>query len=132
MKTTLALTLLVASLAAPLQAAPAPQQADQHRRILAQNRYHAKRGQEAAVLAVRLEGSSIRKKLGLPAGAIFVRQGEAGDGATVIWECEYPTIEARRDDVAQTKASPEFAAVQRKMQALTEKVERLNWEEHTD
>jgi hypothetical protein len=128
MKTIAALLLLTATAATAQQTSPAPQQADGHRRVLAQNRYYAKPGQAAAVLATRLEASAIRKTLGLPAGAVFLAQGDPGEGPTVVWECEFPTVEAREADRARAEAAPAFAAVQRRMRDLTVKVERLSWE----
>ncbi|MET0336573.1 MAG: hypothetical protein ABW063_02315, partial [Caulobacter sp.] len=90
----LVLTLLAAS---PASAQTTPSAAG---RILVQNKYYPKPGQEAAVLATRLEASAVRQKLGLQTGLVLVRKSEADGAPYVIWECEYPSIEARRADAA--------------------------------
>ncbi|WP_369060148.1 hypothetical protein ABOZ73_01525 [Caulobacter sp. 73W] len=120
--TALTLTLLLAAAPASAQAvAPAAG------RVLVQNKYYPKPGQEAAVLATRLEASAVRQKLGLQTGLVLVRKGEAGGAPYVIWECEYPSIEARRADAAAAEGTAEFAAVQRKMRGLIDRFERVAW-----
>jgi hypothetical protein len=115
------LTALFASSLAQAQT-PAPPPS-----VLVQNKYYPKPGQEDAVLATRLEASAVRKSLGLPEGVVLLRRNEATGAPLVIWECEYPSIEARRADAAAAESAPSFAAVQKKMGGLTERFERRTW-----
>ena len=102
--------------------------ADAAHRILVQNKYYPKPGLEAEVLATRLEASDVRKRLGLPVGIVLLRKNDADGAPVVIWECEYPSIEARRADAAAAEAAPAFKAVQAKMGGLTTKFERVAWD----
>lgn len=124
------LLLLLLAVAAPLlfPAQASEPGSEPAQRVLVQNKYYPKPGQEDAVLATRLEASAVRKKLGLEVGVVLLRKSEADGSALVIWECEYPSIEARRADAAKAEGSPEFNAVQRKMRPLTEKFERHTWQ----
>ncbi len=128
MKTIVTLALFILTASATPQALPSAPQSAASPRILVQNRYYPKSGQLASVLATRLEASAVRKKLGLSMGTVLLRQGDAGEGPAVIWECEYATIEDRRADAARAEAAPEFAVVQRKMRNLILRFERANWE----
>lgn len=97
-------------------------------RVLVQNKYYPKPGQEEAVLATRLEASAVRKALGLATGVVLLRKSEADGGPLVIWECEYPSIEARRADAAAAEGTLQFQAVQRKMRGLIDRFERQAWQ----
>jgi hypothetical protein len=97
-------------------------------RILVQNKYYPKPGKEAAVLATRLQASEVRKRAGLAVGAVFVRKSEKTGAPYVIWECDYPSIEAREADADAADKTPAFAAVQAKMRGLIAKFERVTWE----
>jgi len=44
-----------------------------------------------------------------------------------IWECEYPSVEAREKDVAAVEKSAEFTAIQAKMRTLIDNFERTVW-----
>lgn len=97
-------------------------------RILVQNKYHPKPGLEAEVLATRLEASAVRKQLGLVTGVVLFRKSEDDGSALIIWESEYPSLEARQADQRGAEGAPEFQAVQRKMRDLIEKFERDTWQ----
>jgi hypothetical protein len=75
----------------------------------------------------RLEASAVRKKLGLAVGTVFLRKSEADGAPLVIWECEYPSIEAREADAAKAEASPEFGTVQKRMGELFVQFKRDVW-----
>ena len=121
---------LVLALAGPLFFSAQAHEAEPEpaTRVLVQNKYFPKPGQEDAVLATRLEASAVRKKLGLEVGVVLLRRSEADGSALVIWECEYPSIEARQADAAKAEGSAAFKAVQSKMRPLTEKFERHTWQ----
>lgn len=96
--------------------------------IVVQNEYYAKAGKEDDVLQTRIEASRIRKDLGLAVGRILVNFGEhPGESATVIWECVYPSMEARESDVRALEESREFKAVQLRMQGLLDRFDRNVW-----
>lgn len=122
----LAVAALAALASSPLAANA--QAADPSARILVQNKYYPKPGQEEVVLATRLEASAVRARLGLPTGIVLLRKNEVDGAPVVVWECEYPSIEARRADAAAAEAAPEFKAVQAKMRGITVKFERVAWE----
>jgi len=103
-------------------------QPEQDDPIVVQNTYYAKAGKEAEVLATRLEASRIRESLGLAVGRVLVKVEPGANGqATVIWECEYPSVEAREKDVAAVEKSAEFTAIQAKMRTLIDNFERTVW-----
>lgn len=95
--------------------------------ILVQNHYFPKPGNEAAVYALRLRASAVRDSLGLPKGRVLKKRSGEG-GPFVIWECEYPSPEARERDVAQLDQSDEFRRVQARMGTLLDKFERFVFE----
>ncbi|MFC4256461.1 hypothetical protein GRI97_09960 [Altererythrobacter xixiisoli] len=128
MKTLLATALMLA-LTTTAHAETQPAQTDQAPgSILVQNKYYPKPGQADAVLATRLEASAVRQRLGLQVGTVYVRVSQDTGGPYVIWECEYPTIEARTADAAAAEGTPEFAAVQAKMRGLIDRFERATWD----
>jgi len=84
--------------------------------------YYAKPGRADAVLDARRRASAVRAAIGLPAGAIFVR--EAGEGPDVRWECGFESSEAHAADLAARAASAEFEAVRALMRSLIDRFER--------
>jgi ketosteroid isomerase-like protein len=92
-----------------------------------QNYYYPKPGNEEAVYQWRLHASDVRTKLGLPAGRVLKKLS----GSTlynVVWECDYPSAEAREADVKQLDNSDEFKKVQEHMGTLIGNFERAVWE----
>jgi hypothetical protein len=53
---------------------------------------------------------------------------QANEQPDVIWECEYPSIEARERDAKAVTATPEFQAVQKHMATLIRRFERGTYE----
>lgn len=125
------LALLAALCVAPLLVKGTPANAEEiaaQSRVLVQNWYYPKPGQEGAVLATRLEASNVRKQLGLAVGRVLLRVSDEDGGPLVIWECEYPTLAARESDSAAAVGTKEFSAVQAKMRGFIERFERKTWE----
>lgn len=121
-----ALTILLLSAASLVATAEKP--ADRSTAIVVQNYYYAKPGQADAVYRWRLHASDVREKLGFPRGRVLLRKATA-PGSTeelpdVIWECEYPSLEARDQDSKAVGATPEFQAVQDHMATLIRRFER--------
>jgi hypothetical protein len=103
-------------------------QPEQDEPIVVQNIYYARPGKEADVLATRLEASRIRASLGLAVGRVLVKVDPGAEGqATVIWECEYPSLAEREKDAAAVEKSAEFTAIQARMRALIDNFERHVW-----
>jgi hypothetical protein len=99
----------------------------QEKPILVQNHYYPKEGKEKEVYEWRLHASDVRENLGLPKGRVLKRiSGE--NKPYVIWQCEYPSLEAREIDVKELDKSEEFKKVQHHMGTLLEKFERSVWE----
>ena len=91
--------------------------------IVVQNYYYPKPGNEEAVYQWRLHASDVRAKLGLPVGRVLKKN--SGDALyQVVWECEYPSLEAREADVKKLDESVEFKKVQEHMTTLIQKFER--------
>ena len=91
--------------------------------ILVQNLYFPKPGKEEEVYKWRLHASDVRSKLGLPKGRVL-KKLSGTDGPFVIWECEYPSLEAREKDITVLDKSEEFKQVQAHMSTLLDKFER--------
>lgn len=91
--------------------------------ILVQNLYFPKLGKEEEVYTWRLHASEVRAKLGLPKGRVLKKLSGTG-GPSVIWECAYPSLEAREKDVTVLDKSDEFKQVQAHMSTLLDKFER--------
>ncbi|MVM29314.1 hypothetical protein GO755_04660 [Spirosoma sp. HMF4905] len=91
--------------------------------ILVQNLYFPKPGKEEEVFKWRLHASEVRAKLGLPKGRVLKKLSGSG-GPFVIWECQYPSLEAREKDVTILDKSDEFKEVQAHMSTLLDKFER--------
>src|SRR4030095_6244711 len=102
--------------------------------IVVQNYYYAKPGQGDEVYRWRIHASEVREKLGFPRGRVMRRQtnpdeaAQANEQPDVIWECEYPSIEARERDAKAVTATPEFQAVQKHMATLIRRFERGTYE----
>jgi hypothetical protein len=98
--------------------------------IVVHNYYYAQPGREEEVFRWRLHASDVREKLGFPRGRVLrLSRGTEGMRSTsevpdVIWECEYPDIEARERDVKAVEATPEFQAVQKHMRTLYRRFKR--------
>jgi hypothetical protein len=93
--------------------------------IVVQNMYWAKPGLEAQVYQWRLHASDVRARLGLPRGRVLLRQEASDTLPDIIWECSYPSMEARSKDVAVTSQSPEFHQVEEHMDTLIRKFDRM-------
>ena len=89
--------------------------------------YWARPGRVAEVLETRRQASAVRARLGLPRGAIFAKTHPEGDGPDVAWECRFASEAAHAADLAARDASPEFAAVRKRMEALLARFERQVW-----
>ena len=72
---------------------------------------------------MRLHASEVRAKLGAPRGRVFKEKPDNGE-ACVVWECEYPSQDARIKDVRHMKESIEFTKIRKQMRALLERFER--------
>ena len=92
--------------------------------IIVQNYYWAKEGKIDEVYTHRLYASQVRDSLGLAVGRVLKRIGTHGELSHVIWECEYPSEAARKEDVRKLTASGAFEKVTEKMGTLIEKFER--------
>jgi len=92
--------------------------------IVVQNFYFPKAGKETEVLAQRKLASEVRAKLGLSVGRILLRTSESTTQPYLVWECEYPSLKAREDDVAKLDHSAEFTKVQEHMSTLLDKFDR--------
>jgi hypothetical protein len=90
--------------------------------IVESTHYWARAGQLEAVLAQRRRATALRLRLGLAPGRMHRRR--EGDGPDVRWECEFPSEDEYRRDLAVRAASPEFAATRQAMHALLERFER--------
>jgi hypothetical protein len=98
--------------------------AQERKTIIVQNYYWAKEGKIDEVYAHRLYASEVRDSLGLAVGRVLKRIGTNSSLSHVIWECEYPSEEARKEDVRLLTASGAFEKVTKKMGTLIEKFER--------
>lgn len=96
--------------------------------IVVQNFYFPKQGKENEVMETRRHASKVREQAGLPAGRILLRISESTSQPYIVWECEYPSIKAREDDVASLDHSAEFTKVQNHMSTLLEKFDRAMWQ----
>jgi dienelactone hydrolase len=85
--------------------------------------YYAKTGRAAAVLSVRRKASAIRREIGLPAGSIFVNEGDA-EGPDVQWECSFGSKAEHDRDLEARAASAAFRAVREEMRTHLDRFER--------
>lgn len=95
--------------------------------IVVQNHYYPKPGLEQQVLETRLRASAVRRDLGLEVGRVLVRTNPVDGQSYVIWECDYPSLEAREKDAAAAEGAAAFKAVQDKMGGLIARFERIVW-----
>lgn len=96
--------------------------------VVVQNRYFIRAGQEDEGLRTRRAASKVRADAGRPSGRILVPVNPADGAPTFVWECEYPSLEAREEDAAWADGSPEFRAVREHMGTLLERFERVVFE----
>ncbi|MEA1787430.1 hypothetical protein U1E44_15115 [Arenibacter sp. GZD96] len=99
-------------------------------KIVVQNLYYPKPGLETEVFQWRLHASAVRAKLQLPVGRVLQRIDTVDGQPYVIWECEYPNLDARAADVEKIGESKEFEEVQQHMGTLLAKFERSVWYVH--
>lgn len=98
--------------------------------IVVQNSYYALPGKEEEVYRWRLHASDVRAKLGLLRGRILRRIAVAENVEDslmlpdVIWECEYPSNEARLNERKRLAESAEFNEVKRHMKTLLRSFQR--------
>lgn len=100
--------------------------------IVVHNAYFAKPGLAEAVYQWRLHASDVRVELGFPRGRVLRQFAEPDDRAPtawpdVIWECTYPSLEARQHDAKAVESTPEFQAVMRHMRTLIRRFDRQIW-----
>lgn len=103
-------------------------QAQESKNIVVLNQYWAKDGKIEEVYQHRLYASEIRRKLGLAVGRVLLNTELDGKSPHVIWECEYPSIEARKKDTKLLLESGQFDDVMEKMGKLIDKFERRIYE----
>lgn len=96
--------------------------------IVVQNFYFPKAGKEKEVLETRQRASKVREQMGLPAGRILLRVSESTSQPYIVWECEYPSLKAREDDVNALDGSDDFKKVQEHMGTLLDKFDRALWQ----
>jgi len=97
--------------------------------IVVQNFYYPKPGKENEVLETRQRASKVRGQLGLPVGRILLRTSVSTTQPYIIWECEYPSLQAREEDVAKLDGSEDFTKVQEHMGTLLEKFDRSRFKD---
>lgn len=113
------------------RASPASHTSSLETAIVVQNFYYALPGKADEVYLWRLHASEVRTRLGLAVGRVLRRApalsgdgiGEA-DWPDVVWECEYPNLQARAAHLARLDASREFDAVEAHMKTLIREFRR--------
>jgi hypothetical protein len=93
--------------------------------VIERTHYYAKPGRAAEVLRTRRRASGLRRRLGLPAGRIFVKAAPDAAGPDVVWECAFADAAAHARDLDARARSEEFGAVRAQMTALIDRFERL-------
>jgi hypothetical protein len=99
-------------------------EAQEDQSIIVQNYYWAKEGKIDEVYAHRLYASQVRDSLGLAVGRVLKRIGTKGELSHVVWECEYVSEAARKEDVRKLTESGAFKKVTKKMGTLIDKFAR--------
>ncbi|NOY46848.1 MAG: hypothetical protein GXO84_01285 [Chlorobi bacterium] len=99
-------------------------EAQENQTIIVQNYYWAKEGKIEEVYTHRLYASQVRDSLGLAVGRVLKRIETHGELSHVIWECEYISEAARKEDVRKLTASGAFEKLTEKMGTLIEKFSR--------
>jgi len=74
------------------------------------------------VLATRREACAVRARIGLPAGDVFLAEGDPGP--MVFWSCAFANEDERAADLQARADSAEFEAVRVRMRALIDRFER--------
>jgi len=92
--------------------------------IVVQNYYWAKPGLVEEVYQQRLLASEIRAKFGHPVGRVLKLINQSDSMPDVMWECEYPNLEARELDAEKLSQNEEFKIVAEKMGTLINKFDR--------
>jgi len=103
-------------------------QAQENKKIIVMNQYWAKEGMIDEVYNHRLYASEVRKNLGLKVGRVLLITKSDNESAHVIWECEYPSIEAREKDTQLLMESAQFDEVMEKMGTLIDDFRRTIYE----
>ena len=103
-----------------------PARAQQTQRFIVQNNYWALPGKAEEVFQWRIHASDVRERLGLPRGQVLRRQGNSEILPDVIWKMEYQSEAERLADTKVTDV-PEFREVQRHMNTLIRRFERIVW-----
>lgn len=104
---------------------------ENNRAVVVQNFYYPKPDQYQTALELRKEASAVRKKLGLVVGVILENTAPETGKPYLIWQAEYPSLQAREADTAKLSESEEFSTIQKKMSTLLDKFERMVWWKHT-
>jgi len=104
------------------------------RTIVVENYYYASPGKADEVYRWRLHASDVRAALGLRRGRVLRILADQEQGGTlselpdVIWECDYPSTEARAADIRTLGASLEWKGVETHMDSLIRKFQRMVFE----
>ena len=103
------------------------------RRIVVENYYYAKAGKADEVYQWRMHASDVRVRLGFARGRVLRRivssdqTGQSKELPDVVWQCEYPSIEARQAEADAIATKPEFEEVQKHMSTLIRRFERVSY-----
>lgn len=107
--------------------------ASPQRQIVVENYYYAKAGNADEVYQWRLHASDVRARLGFARGRVLRRilsydqTGQSKELPDVVWQCEYPSIEARQREADAISTKPEFEEVQKHMSTLLRRFERVSY-----
>ena len=126
--TVAALTMLMVMPASPAPVEPTGP-------VIAENYYDAKPGKADEACRWRVHASDLRARLGFPRGRVLCHTSHApaGSSATmpdVVWECEYPSEQARARHYAKINANPEFRGVEQHMQTLLRRFDAGTYVQH--
>ncbi|MFW6075440.1 MAG: hypothetical protein ACOC9Y_07585 [Chloroflexota bacterium] len=92
--------------------------------VIVQNRYFVRAGFREQALGVRRRANHARANANRPVGQILVTLDPGPDAPDFIWECAYPDLEARNEDLAWADSSAEFVEIQHQMGELLDRFER--------
>ena len=81
--------------------------------------YLPKPGRFDEVLSTRREACAVRTRIGLPAGDVFLAEGDRGP--MVFWSCAFADQDERAADLQARADSAEFEAVRVRMRALVDR-----------
>jgi len=130
MSTALRLALLILLVAVATRASSGAPVTAAGKALVVQNFYYALPGKADEVYLWRVHASEVRARLGLAVGRVLRRTPASGNDAKdaelpdVVWECEYPSLEARAADLARLDASREFDSVEAHMRTLIRRFRR--------